>query len=297
MSINQEMKTGNLYLVATPIGNLQDITLRALDILKTVDYIAAEDTRHSEKLLRHYHIESSLISYHDHNAAARNSELIALLKQGKTIALISDAGTPLISDPGHSLVNEAIKHDIAVISIPGPSAMISALTISGLPSHRFSFEGFLPAKNEQKKEVLDSLQEEERTMIFYESPHRIINTLASMIDIWGHERNGVVARELTKYYESVYRGTLGELLTLLKQHKEFQLGEFVIVVEGAKKLVKTHSEKIELSIEQILILFLKQHPIKEAVKLAEEISGQRKNYLYELALQLKNRKKDAADEN
>ncbi|NNE46223.1 MAG: 16S rRNA (cytidine(1402)-2'-O)-methyltransferase [Rhodothermales bacterium] len=223
-----------LYIVPTPIGNLQDITLRALDVLKQVDLIACEDTRTSGKLLSHYGITTRRISYHDHNERTRTPHLIARMKAGASIALISDAGTPGISDPGFYLVRECHRHDVVVVPLPGPSAVLPALVASGIPSERFVFEAFLPPKKGRKAR-LQEIAAETRTVVFYESPHRILKTLAELEELCGPERPIAVARELTKKFEEVERGSIGGVRqTLMTRTK--QKGEFVVVIGGAGKV-------------------------------------------------------------
>lgn len=223
---------GVLYLVATPIGHLSDITLRALEVLKTVDVIAAEDTRHSKRLLDFYGINKKLLSYHEHNEARQTQTLIGLLQSGKSIALISDAGTPLISDPGFLLVREAKEKGIAVVPIPGACAAIAALSVSGLSAVRFIFEGFLPPKRGQRQKRLKEVSAEPRTLVFYESCHRILHSLKDMSACFGENRQAVVAREITKIHETILSGTLQELATRVEQDAQQQKGEFVIIIEG-----------------------------------------------------------------
>lgn len=218
-----------LYIVSTPIGNLADITLRALDILRKVDLIACEDTRHTGLLLKHYNITNKLTSFYEYNKKERTPEIIKLLKQGKSVALVSDAGTPGISDPGFYLIREAIKENLAVIPIPGPSALLSALVISGLPSDRFVFEGFLPKRSGRKYKKLEALKDETRTMIFYDSPYRVTETLKDMLAIFG-DRPMVLVRELTKKFETVMRGSISEIIAQIENKK--LKGEIVLVVEG-----------------------------------------------------------------
>lgn len=225
-----ERSVGTLYLCATPIGNLEDITLRVLRVLREVDLIAAEDTRRARKLLSHFEIHTPVTSYFEHNRHSKGRYLIKLLEEGKNLALISDAGLPGISDPGAELVKEALDREIRVVALPGPSAAITALVVSGLPTRRFAFEGFLPSSAGPRRKRIRALIGEERTMIFYEAPHRLRQCLADMLEIWG-DRRAAVARELTKYYEEVDRGSLSELVELYS--KKEPRGEFTIVVEGA----------------------------------------------------------------
>ncbi len=234
----EKVSGGTLYVVATPIGNLRDITLRALDILRGVDVIAAEDTRHSAMLLRHYQIQKRLISFHDHNKNRQTPVLIRFLQQGDSVALISDAGTPGISDPGFFLIREAIAQDIPIIQVPGATALIPALVLSGLPLHRFVFEGFPPVKK-GRAAFFKRLTEEERTLVFYESPHRLTRTITDLYTTLGPRRAAIV-RELTKKFEEVIRADLHSLVELLQERK--LKGECVIVVEGkSEKQVKENS--------------------------------------------------------
>src|SRR6266566_4688412 len=216
------MARATLYVVATPIGNLEDMTPRAVRVLSSVDVIAAEDTRHSAKLMRHFAIATPMVAFHEHNERAQVAKFIEWLRGGKSIALISDAGTPLISDPGYVLIQAAHAADVPVVPIPGASALVAALSVAGLPSDHFSFEGFLPARDTSRRAVLERLRGESRTLIFYEAPHRIMECLQSMVDIFGSERPAAVARELTKQFESVRAGHLAELLAWLSRHEEQQ---------------------------------------------------------------------------
>lgn len=220
---------GTLYICATPIGNLEDITLRALRVLKEVDLIAAEDTRHTRKLLNHYEISTPMTSYHEHNARQKGPYLIEQLLQGKKIALVSDAGTPGISDPGSLLIKEAIEMQIPVVPLPGATAFVTALCVSGLPTDKFAFEGFLPRKDKERKRQLESLIQEERTLIFYEAPHRLLGTLKSFREVMPNRRL-VVARELTKQYEEILRGTPEELFNHFAEHPP--RGEFTLILQG-----------------------------------------------------------------
>ena len=220
---------GTLFIVATPIGNLEDITLRALRILKTVDLIAAEDTRHTRKLLTHYDIPTPLTSYHDHNEATKAPVLVETLLDGKNIALVSDAGTPCISDPGYRLVKGAVEAAIPVVPIPGPSMLTALMSVGGLPTDRFAFEGFLPAKKGQRQRALRELCHEKRPLIFYESPHRLLSTLTDLAQIFG-DRRIVVGRELTKQFEEILRGPISAVCRAF--HNRSVKGEVALVVEG-----------------------------------------------------------------
>src|SRR3990172_6846156 len=226
------MSAGKLYLVSTPIGNLSDITLRALEVLKSVDLIAAEDTRHSGLLLAHYGIKKELTSYHDFNKKTKAPQLLNKLLEGISIAIVSDAGTPGISDPAYLLVNLAIQNELEVIAIPGATAFVSALIISGLPTDRFVFEGFLPLKAFNKRKRLEELRDEEKTVIFYESRYRLIKTLTDLLESWGDRRISV-SRELTKQFEETRRGSIAEVKSYFE--KKNIKGEFVLVVEGKRE--------------------------------------------------------------
>ncbi|ABA21609.1 Protein of unknown function UPF0011 [Trichormus variabilis ATCC 29413] len=225
-----EPKPGALYIVGTPIGNLEDITFRAVRILQNVDLIAAEDTRHTGKLLQHLQVKTPQVSYHEHNRSSRIPELLEHLHSGKAIALVSDAGMPGISDPGYELVKACVEVAIPVVPIPGASAAITALSAAGLPTDKFVFEGFLPAKGQQRREHLEALQTESRTLIFYESPHRLRETLQDLAEVWGSDRQIVLARELTKLYEEFWRGSIEEAIAHYQQ-KEPQ-GEYTLLVAG-----------------------------------------------------------------
>ena len=223
----REAGTGCLYLVATPIGNLEDITLRAIRILKEADIIACEDTRQTQKLLQHYGIRKEMVSYHEHNELTRSPELAIELEQGAKIALVSDAGTPGISDPGHRLVTLCLRHHIPVVPIPGPSALVAALAASGLPTEEFLFIGFLPPRAGARRKALDALKAESRTLIFYEAPHRVVETLADATEILG-PRPAVIAREVTKIHEEFLRGPLAELLESAR--KRAPRGEITLLI-------------------------------------------------------------------
>jgi 16S rRNA (cytidine1402-2'-O)-methyltransferase len=277
----QNDKTGTLYVVATPIGNLDDITLRAIEVLKKVERIAAEDTRHAAPLLKHFSIHKPSISMHEFNERQRLSILLEHLQQGESIALITDAGTPLISDPGYHLVREAKSLGITVVPIPGPCAAIAALSVAGLPTDRFTFEGFLPAKSEARRHRLIRLLHEERTMIFYEAPHRLLSVLQSMGDVFGMDRQAVVARELTKIYETVLMNDLASLIQHFEKYADQLRGESVILVKGIDEEKSASKEVIP---EQVLDILLEELPLKQAAALASKITGERKNTLYEMAL-------------
>lgn len=277
----QNNKTGTLYVVATPIGNLDDITLRAIEVLKKVDRIAAEDTRHAAPLLKHFSIHKPSISMHEFNESERLHLLLEYLQAGESIALISDAGTPLISDPGFHLVREAKSRGITVVPLPGPCAAIAALSVAGLPTDRFTFEGFLPAKPLAREHRLTRLLHEERTMIFYEAPHRLLSVLYTMQQVFGSDRQVVIARELTKIYESVMANKLPFLIHHFESHSDQLRGEIVILVEGSDE---EKSESKAVIPEHVLDILLQELPVKQAAALASKITGERKNILYDMAL-------------
>ncbi|AOF54116.1 16S rRNA (cytidine(1402)-2'-O)-methyltransferase [Rodentibacter caecimuris] len=274
--------TGILYIVATPIGNLQDITQRALDIFSQVDLIAAEDTRHSGLLLSHYGIKKPFFALHDHNEQEKAVVLVEKLKQGSHIALISDAGTPLISDPGFHLVRQCREAGIKVVPVPGACAAITALCASGIASDRFCFEGFLPAKTKARKDKLENLSEEDRTLIFYESTHRILDTLADMQDVLGKDRYVVLAREITKTWETIMGDKVGNLRKWLAESPNRTKGEMVLIVEGKPK----QENKGEFSPQAIkaLSLITQELPLKKAASIVAELYGYKKNALYQFGL-------------
>ena len=278
-----ENHAATLYIVATPIGNLSDISQRAIDTLKEVDVIAAEDTRHSGTLLQHYSISTPMISLHEHNEQQRSEVLLKKLQQGESIALISDAGTPLISDPGYRLVSLVREHDIRVVPIPGSCALISALSASGLPSDRFSFEGFLPSKQGARQHTLEALENDSRTLIFYESPRRLQASLTDMVTIFGEDRPACLARELTKLHETITTKPLAELLEWVSSDSNQQRGECVLLVEG----IKQQKESSEIEINHMLTILIKELPVKKAAAITASLLDVSKNTAYEMALKLK----------
>lgn len=274
--------SASLYIVATPIGNLSDMSQRAIEVLQEVDVIAAEDTRHSGVLLKHFAINTQSISLHDHNEQQRSETLLEKLQQGESIALISDAGTPLISDPGYKLVSLVRQHNIPVIPIPGSCAVIAALSASGLASDRFSFEGFLPSKQGARQQALAFLADESRTMIFYDAPRRLAGTLADMVSIFGEQRPACIARELTKIHETITTLPLGELLAWVSADSNQLKGECVVLVEGAKQQV----DASETEINRVLGLLLKELPVKKAAAITSSLLEVSKNTAYDMALKL-----------
>ncbi len=280
-TIRSAESVATLYIVPTPIGNLGDITQRALDVLNAVDVIAAEDTRHTGRLLSHFGITTRTFALHDHNEQHKADALIAQIQQGQSIALVSDAGTPLISDPGYHLVNRCRQAGVNVVPLPGACAVVTALSASGLPSDRFSFEGFLPAKSKGRRDVFESLQSDERTLIFYESPHRIMDSLADMLFVLGEERQVVLARELTKTFETFHGAPLGELIEWLKEDSNRTRGEMVLLVAGHR----AEKEALPPEATKTTALLAKELPLKKAAALAAEIHGVKKNALYKWGLE------------
>lgn len=272
---------GTLYIVATPIGNLSDMTAHAIDCLKTVDIIACEDTRTSGKLLNHFNIPTKTWAYHDHNAELQTPKFIEVLQQGKNIALISDAGTPLISDPGFRLVRACHQAGIKVSPVVGASAAIAALSVAGLPSDKFYFYGFLPAKTAGRQSELAKIKDISATLIFYEAPHRIVDCIDDMIAVLGGEREVTFCREITKTFETIYPSTLGELLEFVKSDPNQQKGEMVLVVAGASDSQDDISQH-----DDLLKRLLQDLSVKKAAQLASDITGAKKNALYDRALQL-----------
>jgi 16S rRNA (cytidine1402-2'-O)-methyltransferase len=273
---------GTLYVVATPIGNLGDLTPRAREVLASVALIAAEDTRHTRQLLQTVGIGTPLTSLHEHNEAHKSAELVARLASGDSIALVSDAGTPLVSDPGFDLVAAARREGIAVVAIPGACAAIAALSVAGLPTHRFVFEGFLPAKAAARGERLRQLASEERTLIFYEAPHRVAEALRDLLAAFGAQRRASISRELTKRFETTYSGTLAELSDAAERDRDMARGEIVIVVSGAPAA----GAPLELNVDALLRALLQELSPSQAAKIAAHLTGDKRSELYEAALQI-----------
>lgn len=276
---------GVLYIVATPIGNLADISLRALDVLKTVDVIAAEDTRNSKVLLNHYAINTSMTAYHEHNEDSKGKYLLEKLSAGESIALISDAGTPLINDPGYTLVEKVKQAGFAVVPIPGSCAIIAALSSAGIATDRFSFEGFLPRTSGARQTVFEQYQKRQGTLVFYESSHRILKCMGDVAAVYEPTHKMSIARELTKTYETIVTGTVEEIHESVSSDSNMQRGEFVVMIEGFDK--KQHKED-GLSVDDIDVLktLLTECSVKTAVKLAVQLTGQSKKELYKAALEL-----------
>ncbi|QTF10263.1 16S rRNA (cytidine(1402)-2'-O)-methyltransferase [Brenneria izadpanahii] len=275
-----DISASTLYIVPTPIGNLGDITQRALDVLRRVDLIAAEDTRHTGLLLQHFAINARLFALHDHNEQQKADSVLAKLQEGQSIALVSDAGTPLINDPGYHLVRRCREAGIRIVPLPGACAAITALSAAGLPSDRFCYEGFLPAKTKARKDTLRALQEEPRTLIFYESTHRLLESLLDITEVLGAQRYVVLAREITKTWESIHGAPVGELLAWVKEDENRRKGEMVLIVEGHK----ADAEALPAEALRTLSLLQKELPLKKAAALAAEIHGVKKNALYKHAL-------------
>jgi 16S rRNA (cytidine1402-2'-O)-methyltransferase len=276
---------GILYVVATPIGNLGDMVPRAVEVLQAVDIIAAEDTRHSGKLLQHFGISTKLIAYHDYSNEQRLQKIVDILLSGQSVALISDAGTPLISDPGYELVNVARGYGVQVVPIPGACALVAALSVSGLPSNQFVFEGFLPAKSVSRCKILTPLLGEHRTVVFYESPHRIVASLKDFESVLGGERQLVLARELTKTYETVMSGSVSDVLARVVQDANQQRGEFVVLVKGCEP--KQEGLQVTDEAEKLMRVLLEYVPVKIASAIAAKVTGIKKRDLYQWALSLK----------
>jgi 16S rRNA (cytidine1402-2'-O)-methyltransferase len=280
---HQEDNQGTLYIVATPIGNLKDMTLRAIETLQQVDLIAAEDTRHSRPLLHHYAVDTAMISLHQHNEQQRAQKLLQQLQAGKDVALISDAGTPSISDPGSRLVAHVAAAGISVVPVPGACAITSALCASGLTCDQFMFEGFLPAKGERREKALQALMDETRTVVLYESVHRINNLLELLQRYVAADRQIVVARELTKRYETILRGSVVDVKTAFDQNAEHCRGEFVVLIEKAAPTMDNDATKEQQRVLQIL---LQECSLKSASRLTAAITGGARNVLYDMAITL-----------
>jgi len=276
------ISASTLYIVPTPIGNLGDITQRALTVLQSVDLIAAEDTRHTGLLLQHFAINARLFALHDHNEQQKSETLLAKLKEGQSIALVSDAGTPLINDPGYHLVRTCREAGIRVVPLPGPCAAIAALSAAGLPSDRFCYEGFLPAKSKGRRDALKAIEQEPRTLIFYESTHRLLDSLDDICAVLGESRYVVLARELTKTWESIHGAPIGELVAWVKEDENRRKGEMVLIVEGFKAPV---DDALPADALRTLALLQTELPLKKAAALAAEIHGVKKNALYKYALE------------
>lgn len=275
--MSEEKKKGTLYLVATPIGNLEDITFRAIRTLKEVDMILAEDTRKTIKLLNHYEISKPMISFYRHNEGVKSEHVLSLLEEGKNLALVSDAGTPAISDPGEDLVKLLIENNIAIVPIPGAVACIQALICSGFDTTKFAFEGFLSINKRCRKERLEILKNEERTMIFYEAPHKLKRTLVDLKESFGGERRIVLAREITKIHEEFLRLTIEDAITYYDEDEHDVKGEFVIVLEGAPK----KEEVVEESISELMAMYLEEgYDKKEAMKMVAKKKGISKSEVY-----------------
>jgi 16S rRNA (cytidine1402-2'-O)-methyltransferase len=282
------LAVGRLYVVATPIGNLGDLSPRACAVLSDCALIAAEDTRHTGILLKHFGIGTPQISLHDHNEGMRAIEIIARLREGKSVALVSDAGTPAISDPGFELVRAVAAAGIEIIAIPGPCAAIAALSIGALPTDRFCFEGFLPARGAARRQRLKSLEQESRTLVIYESPHRVRETLGDCVAAFGETRAATVVREATKLHETTYRGSLLELSNKSQSDADFSRGEIVLLIGGAPQLPASDADsQATAELDKVLTALLAELPLKQAARLAAQITGARDNEAYKRALFLK----------
>ncbi|MBO1519286.1 16S rRNA (cytidine(1402)-2'-O)-methyltransferase [Oceanisphaera pacifica] len=275
-------QTAALYIVPTPIGNLNDISQRALDILQQVDLIACEDTRHTAKLLSHYQIKSATWALHDHNEQYKSEQLVKRLLSGQSIALVSDAGTPLISDPGYHLVNSCRDAGIQVIAIPGPCAAITALSAAGLPTDRFAFEGFLPAKEKARLDKITHLKDETRTLVFYESPRRLLDSVAAIVKVLGEYRQIVVAREITKTFETIHSLPAAEMQAWLQADSNRCRGEIVLMVAGYRP---SSEDELSAKVIRTLTLLRAELPLKKAAALTADIHGAKKNELYKYGLE------------
>jgi 16S rRNA (cytidine1402-2'-O)-methyltransferase len=283
------IQSGTLYIVATPIGNLGDLSARARDVLAGVDVIAAEDTRHTRQLLQACGVDRPMTSLHEHNEGRKSEELLARLLRGESVAVVSDAGTPLISDPGFDLVSKARAQAVSVIAIPGPCAAIAALSVAGLPTDRFVFEGFLPAKPAARRSRLEALLTESRTLVFYEAPHRLADLLTDLRAVFGAERRATVSRELTKRFETTYAGSLHELCVRIDEDADMARGEIVVICSGA---AESASSGITLDAHQVLRALLEELPPSQAAKIAARLTGAKRAELYDAAVRLGARKEE-----
>lgn len=287
----QSYPVSALYVLATPIGNVCDITLRGLHVLAIADAVACEDTRNTSQLLQRYGLSKQLLATHEHNEREAAAKIVERLQAGQRVALVSDAGTPAVSDPGARVVDAVRAAGFQVIALPGASAAVTALSASGLTDARFYFVGFLPAKTRQRETALQELVAVQAALVFYEAPHRIVETVQSMLQVFGPTRQIVLARELTKLFEHIHRCPLGEALAWLQQDPNRQRGEFVVLLEGAQPVEGEDAEG-----ERVLRILLEELPVKQAAALAAQITGQKKNVLYELALQIRQgRQEDVED--
>lgn len=275
--------SGILYIVATPIGNLSDITIRAVEILKKVDAVLAEDTRHTKKLFDHYEIDSPLVAFHEHNENEKVDYILAQIGSGKSLALVSDAGTPLISDPGYNLVLEAKKNGISVVPIPGPSALIAALSSSGIECNNFTFFGFLPSKQSARLRLLKTKKSLNETILFYESPKRILAALMDMLEVFGEKRQVCLAKEITKSFETILNDNLVNLIEYLTSDSSHQKGEFVIIISPVNKV---DLDEAQVQLEKILPILCAEMGASQAAKLAAKITGIDKKHCYKRAINL-----------
>lgn len=273
---------GTLYIVATPIGNLDDFSKRAEQTLRNVDYIAAEDTRHTRKLLNHFGIEGKLFSIHDHNEKDKAEYVASLLEEGKNVALVSDAGTPLISDPGYHIVHSLRQRDLTVMPVPGACALISALCASGLPTDQFFFAGFVPAKSKARCDLFESWKTQSGTVVFYESTHRIYDSVKDIQAVYGEEANLVLAREVTKTFETFLTGTPSEILARFDDDANQLRGEFVVMLNFTQE----SGDESEQEMKRVLSILLEDLPVKQAAAIAAKLTGEKKNHLYKLALEM-----------
>lgn len=286
MKSDSGSRSGTLYIVATPIGNLEDLSPRAAAVLGRVAVIAAEDTRHSGRLLQHLGVNKPMLALHDHNERDRAEQVLDRLEAGEDVALVSDAGTPLISDPGYVLVRQARERGLTVSPIPGPCALVAGLSAAGLPTDRFLYVGFLPAKRGSRRSELELLAAERATLVFYESPHRILDTVADIRDVMGAGRELVLGRELTKTFETFYAGPAGEVCETIANDPNGARGEFVVMVAGAPQ-GEAPADSGEVNTDQLLSLLLAELPVKKVARMVSELTGRPKNELYQRALALK----------